>query len=180
MRLSLAIVVAFLAFACGSNSVKETVVSESQLIDSLQYTYSALEEDISAQEILMYSEMQLEFAESLLKNYPESPALNKWLFEGGKAGRTCGEYERGIKLFDAYLQGGAEEKAAESLFLTAFIYDEDLKEKEKAEDYYKQLLEKYPDHELSDDAEALLAQLYMTEQEIIEMLMQKQEEVAEK
>ncbi len=164
--------VPLLFFACNSGS-SESVLSKEQLLDSLNFTFDKLQGDLDAVEIVSYSEEQLQFAEDLLANYPQAAELDKWLFEGGKAGRTSGEYERGIKLFDAYLSGGYQEKAAEALFLKGFIYDEDLKAKEKAEGCYKELLEKYPNHELADDAQALLDQLYMTDQQIIDMLMQK-------
>ena len=58
--------------------------------------------------------------------------------------------------------------APSALFLTAFIYDDQLADYVNAEKYYKLFLEKYPDNDFTDDAEISLKNLGKTPEELIE------------
>ena len=53
------------------------------------------------------------------------------------------------KILDEYPNGTYSSKA---LFMVGFVNANYLKNFEKARKYYKEFLEKYPDHELADDA----------------------------
>jgi len=64
------------------------------------------------------------------------------------------KYEEALKSFqklvDEFPKG---QKHAEAMFMLGFINANDLKNLELAEKHYKTFLEKYPGHDLSDDAE---------------------------
>lgn len=45
-----------------------------------------------------------------------------------------------------------DENRSIAVFMLGFIYANNLKEYDKAEKYYKMMLEEYPDHEFTDDA----------------------------
>jgi len=45
-----------------------------------------------------------------------------------------------------------DENRSTAVFMLGFIYANNLKEYDKAEKYYKMMLEEYPDHEFTDDA----------------------------
>jgi len=54
------------------------------------------------------------------------------------------------------------------LFLQAFIYEDQLKDYKTAESLYNQFMEKYPNHELYDDAESSVNNMGKSLEEIIE------------
>ncbi len=162
---------------CQSGGSKKQVATEQQLLDSLQLHADALAENPASEKVIMLSDAQVTWAQTLLNNYEDSKNIDPWLFEGGKAGRTCGRFQDAVDLFAAYLDRNPQgEKAVEATFLTGFIYDEDLKKKDKAKGYYEKVVSNYPEHNLADDAQALLDQLYMTDEEIIKMLQEKAQE----
>ncbi|TXC76973.1 tetratricopeptide repeat protein [Luteibaculum oceani] len=178
MRIVGFLCVLVLAVSCTSVEPKASdAYSEEQIVDSLKAGHAKLEQDLPPAQIISQSKSQVKFAELLLEKNPNTVKLEKWLFEGGKAGRTAGEFEKAIKLFDAYLERYPKgEKSAEIIFLKGFIYDEDLKNKEKARENYQRLLDEFPKHDLADDAEALITQLYMTPEEILQMLEEKSQQ----
>jgi TolA-binding protein len=57
----------------------------------------------------------------------------------------------------------------EVYFLKAFILDEDLDKKDDAKKAYTDLINEFPDNALSAQAAVLLDQLYMSDEELIEM-----------
>lgn len=67
---------------------------------------------------------------------------------------TKENFELAIQNFKAitehYPQG---ERAAEAAFMLGFINANDLKKLDEAKKYYTEFIEKYPDHELADDAQ---------------------------
>ncbi|MGB0166092.1 MAG: tetratricopeptide repeat protein [Luteibaculum sp.] len=166
--------VAYFMIACGGGN-KEEVLTEQQLVDSLQsYMTKLQDENLEPELIIAYSSKQVDFANKLLTNYDESQHLEKWLFEAGKAGRTSGRFESGIMFFKEFVSRYPNDKRVpEALFLTGFIYDEDLKDKDRAKGCYEQVVKKFPTHDLADDAQALIEQLYMTDEEIIRMIEEK-------
>lgn len=167
---------AVIVISCQSPT-KEEVASEQQLLDSLEINNTALAANPEANEVIALSAEQVSLAKKLLAHYEDSKAIDKWIFEGGKAGRTSARYEEAITLFKAYVERNPNgEKVAEAVFLTGFIYDEDLKDKARAKTCYERIVQDFPNHDLADDAKALMEQLYMTDEEIIKMLQEKAQE----
>ena len=59
-------------------------------------------------------------------------------------------------ILDYYPQG---ENAPKAMFMIGFIYANNTKDFEQAKKYYEMFIEKYPDHELADDAQYELKNL---------------------
>lgn len=66
-------------------------------------------------------------------------------------------------------------KAGAALFMTAFLYDYNLGEKEKAKSVYTAFLEKYPQHPLAPSAKASLEQLNLglSDEELVKLFQQR-------
>lgn len=177
IRLIFAAVVLSALVSCNQKG-PEVVLPKIQILDSLYMANAVLMKDISANEIVKYSEKEIIFTGALLEHYSDAEELEKWLFEGAKAGRTCGEFEKAVAYFKEYLERYPQgDKVAEANFLLGFIYDEDLNDKTRAKKYYEIVIRKHSKHELADDAEALLTQLYMSDEEILQMLQDKAKEM---
>jgi TolA-binding protein len=64
------------------------------------------------------------------------------------------QYQEAITTFTEIVESYPEgKKHAEAMFMLGFINANDLKNFDEAEARYKAFLEKYPNHDLSDDAE---------------------------
>ncbi|MCO6461152.1 MAG: hypothetical protein J5I59_07095 [Saprospiraceae bacterium] len=63
--------------------------------------------------------------------------------------------------------------AAEAAFQKAFTFDNDLHDKETAKNYYKEFLNKYPQHKMAKDAKILMANLDKTDAQLIEEFEKK-------
>jgi len=63
-------------------------------------------------------------------------------------------------------------KLSDCLFWIGYIYDNDFNDLEKAEKYYTIYLEKFPNHELNQDVTFLLDHLGMSDEEILQELLQ--------
>ena len=68
-------------------------------------------------------------------------------------------------------------KAAASLFMMAFVYQNNLSDNDKAKAAYTDFLGKYPEHQLAASAQGALQQLEMglSDEELIRMFQQKQD-----
>lgn len=101
------------------------------------------------------------------------------LFEAATSARTAQKYNMAIQLYkDVIRDYPTFEKIADAKFVIAFIYDEDLNNKDAAKKAYLDLIQSHPSHPFAKEAKFLIEQLYMTDAEIIEMLEKKNAEAA--
>lgn len=104
----------------------------------------------------------------------EEPETPEFLFRGGDLARYIGRPKTAIELYTSVFNSFPEyERRVEALNWIAFIYDYDLKDKEKAEHTYAQIIELFPDHKLADDARARLETIDLSDEELIELFKQK-------
>lgn len=97
-----------------------------------------------------------------------------YLFKGADVAIGVKRYQDAILFYERIYKYYPEfPKRADALFMQAFVYDEHMKMKGKAADLYTQMIEKYPDHTMADDAAALRENLTLTEEELIRRFQQK-------
>ncbi len=96
---------------------------------------------------------------SLFKKYPQYN-LEKDFFDYAQKFQDEEKPLLAIKLYEEILnffpQGSNRDKA---LFLTGFVYSEQLKDYTKAKEIYEKFIKEYPQSDLKDDAEYLLKNL---------------------
>ncbi len=94
------------------------------------------------------------FVLSLLALSCSSKLSEEEYYEKAKEAYSKEQYNKAMdyfkKILEYYPQG---KRAAESLFMLGFINANDLKNYDEAKKYYQQFVDKYPDHELADDAQ---------------------------
>ncbi|MBL0005921.1 MAG: hypothetical protein IPP25_01720 [Saprospiraceae bacterium] len=112
--------------------------------------------------------------------FKAEPALTKapeYIHHSSVTARTLLDIPKAIELYDWIIATyPAHPRAATSLFLKAFTYDNDLKDFDKAGVYYKDYLAKYPNDEFSESAKFLLDNLGKSEEELKKMLEEKAKE----
>lgn len=81
------------------------------------------------------------------------------------------QYQRSLYLYE-WLEAAYpdDDKAAQALFMRAFIYDNDLKQYDLAKPLYELFLQKYPKDDFADDAQVLLKNLGKSPEEMIQEL----------
>lgn len=81
------------------------------------------------------------------------------------------QYQKSLYLYEwletAYPD---DDKAAQALFMRAFVYDNDLKQYDLAKPLYELFLQKYPKDDFADDAQVLLKNLGKSPEEMIQEL----------
>lgn len=92
----------------------------------------------------------------------------EYLFRAADISMNLGQPGQTIRLFNRILTEYPDfEKAPATLFLMAFVYEDQLQDYDNAEKYYELFLSKYPDSEFADDAEISLKNLGKSPEELI-------------
>lgn len=124
-------------------------------------TLFSIDQNIANKYILACSE----FADK----FPEDTLAPGFLFRAGEIAKGLNQISKALRLFSKISTHYPEyEKAPLAIFFQAMIYDDHLKNIEKAREYYTLFIKKYPDHEFADDAQACINNLGKTLEEIIE------------
>ena len=92
----------------------------------------------------------------------------EYLFRASDISMNLGRPGQTIRLFNRILAEYPDyKKAPATLFLMAFVYEDQMKDYDNARKYYELFLKKYPDSEFADDAEISLKNLGKTPEELI-------------
>lgn len=123
------------------------------------------------------SKFYIEACEAAVMANPEFPNGPEFLHRAAETARTLRDIPKAIELYDWIIEKyPTHTRAATSLFLKAFTYDNDLKDYTKAGEYYNEFLTKYPNNEFTESAKFLLDNLGKSEEELKRMLEQKSKE----
>ena len=144
-----------------------------------------LENEISQhEEVVFNDEMGLvdTVATELLKNYrefaelyPEDKNTPSILYKGADLANGLGMPTLAIDMYGQVYQEFPEyEKAPLSLFIAAFIQENQMRNLDEAKALYEKFLEDYPNHQLTPDVKVTLKNLGKTPEEIIQEFEQQQ------
>jgi len=173
---------ALLLFSCGSETKQESaeasldVISFNDLSEKIEANNNAISEAEDATVLIPLANNQVLLCETFSVRFGDDEHAAEYVYWGAKAARAAQRANKAIKMYDIIINKyPSYEKAPEAMFLKGFIYDEDLNDKEKAKAAYEALIGKFPTHRLAKDAAVLMEQLYMTDDELIDFLKQKEE-----
>ena len=122
--------------------------------------------------------LYIEACELVASANPALPNAPEYLHLAAETARTLRDIPRAIDIYNWIIEVYPDHnRAATSLFLKAFTYDNDLKDFEKAGKYYNEFLTKYPNNEFAESAKFLLEHLGKSEEELKKILEKKAEEV---
>jgi len=106
--------------------------------------------------------------ETYAKRFPKDEKAADYLYKAGEVARSTGDMRRSVSLLEQlYDDYRNYEKAPQALFLAGFIYENDLKNLDKAKEIYNTFMKKYPKHELAKSVEFSLQNLGKPADEII-------------
>lgn len=124
-------------------------------------------------------------AASLLHNYldysvkyPDDSLAHDYLFKAAQLAISLRRFYEGVDYLKKYRSLYPNQKHAPmALFLLGFTYENNLADIAKAEKYYTEFLEQYPQHELAHDIQVMLDNLGKTPDQIIEEAQQKKDTI---
>ncbi len=118
--------------------------------------------------------LYIEACEAAVMADPTLPNAPEYLHRSAETARTLRNIPQAINLYDWIINKyPTNNRAATSLFLKAFTYDNDLKNFAEAGKYYNEFLAKYPNNEFAESAKFLLENLGKSEAELKKMLEDK-------
>jgi TolA-binding protein len=163
-KLFIALLLVSTFFSCQSEKEKLTEKirnNESRLFND---STKMLDPRIAGETLLQYQK----YSES----YPEDTASAGYLFKAADLAHGMRKSRDAIRLYkDFIFKYPQHAKVAASYFLMAFVYDNDLHQTDTAKIYYREFLEKFPNHQLAPSAKASLDQieLGLTDEELVKM-----------
>ncbi len=99
---------------------------------------------------------------------PKEGKTPSFLQKAGEVARSIKAYPKSIEIYDWIMKSHpAAPEAAQALFMKAFTYDNELKDKAKAKALYQEFLKKHPKDGFADDTQFLLDNIDKSNEDII-------------
>jgi TolA-binding protein len=97
---------------------------------------------------------------AFIKNFPADSMTRRYIFKAGSLYMNTGNGKSAIEMFDLYRATYPNDvRSAMCLFFDAYIYENLLKNLDKAQELYILFIEKYPHHDFAYDARMALNNL---------------------
>ncbi len=170
LKLMLVAMLAFGVLACGGNGKK---LSE----DDLKKAEASLFNDDMTANAETAPAVVETFCKFVEQN-PDHPNAPEWLFKAFEIAVTQKDAKKSEAICNQLMKAyPTYEKTPFGMFMLAsFVYDDQLKDFEKARAMYDKIIAEYPDSEITSSAEASIGFLGMTPEEIIKQF-EAQEQV---
>lgn len=123
-------------------------------------------------------------ANRLIKKYlqfadlsPNSRQTPIYLYKAAEISRSVRNFQQAIDLWtNIYEKYPKYEKAPQALFLRGYVYENDLRDMEKAKPLYEEFVKKYPNHEMISSVKFSLDNLGKSPDEIMKLFEEKSKE----
>lgn len=133
--------------SCGPQKEKKQMNENISNLESLLFSDSLGPIDrLKAQEMI-------QAYDNFVSNYPDDSLSAEYIYKGSEIAMNLQMSGRAIEGFQKILTNYPDfDKRALCVFLQAFIYENQMQEYDEAKALYREFLEKYPGHELAEDA----------------------------
>ncbi|MCX6285928.1 MAG: tetratricopeptide repeat protein [Bacteroidetes bacterium] len=159
--------------SCGPSRTKE--VDRIHTLESRLFSPKATSMDKEAADSL------LALYSVFIKNFPADSMTQKYIFKAGTMYMNSGNGKAAIEMFDLYRSGYPNDpRSAMCLFFTAYVYENLLKNLDKAQELYILFIEKYPRNDFADDAQMALNNLGKTPDQMVKEFEQRRKADSEK
>ncbi len=103
-----------------------------------------------------------------VQTFPKDSMAPKYLFKGSDLSMNTGQSPEAIIFLDQIISDYPDfKKLPEAYFLKAFIYDDKIKNLPKARAAYMEFIQKFPKHDLVNDAKISMDNLGKTPEQIV-------------
>lgn len=177
IKLFLLSFVAVFLFSCNSNKEENTegaTLTKEEMETHIKDLEAKLYGDSSNIFNSSISESVVQFYIDYVAAYPEDEKAPDYLFKAGEISMSMNRGPEAVKCFEQVGNNYPDyDKAPYSLFLQAFIFDNQMNDDKKAGEIYKAFIKKYPDHNMVKDAEFSIQNLGKTDEELIKEFEEK-------
>lgn len=159
--------IAMVAIIASCQSPRQETLEKINEMESVAFSESGL---INAEYVDELIQAYQEFA----NDFPEDSLAPDYLFKAGDVAMHTNRSNKAILLYERIINEYSNyRKAPEALFLKGYVFENNLGRLDKAEEIYREFLEKYPENEFADDAEVSLKYLGKTPEELIEIFQKE-------
>ena len=165
----------FTLASCGS--------SEEKGHEEVKMTRETMQSQIDSMEARLHARPEMEYATAnatvslyadFARNFPDDPKTPEYLFKAGEISSSMQQGKQAIDYFSTvYNKYPGYDKSAYALFLQGFIYESQLNDTAKARTVYEEVIRKYPEHKLAEDAKASIDNLGKSPEELIKEFEKK-------
>ena len=161
--------------SCGSNSEN---VSEESEVNGPKVDTTKLLADIKEIETKLSVDMpeksDLQKASSLFESYarvfPNDKKAPDYLLKASDINKSLEKFEKSVELLTKIIEDYPNYERMESVYYNRASHtDFELRDTTLAKQYYQEFMEKYPNSDFVDDAQARIDQNFMSMEELIEM-----------
>ena len=140
---------------------QEKYLREMERMEQLMKSDTASVPDLQKVDMLM--KLYLEYAEK----FADDTLSPSCLFKAGELALSAGRFEEALACFDKVQRYPGFARSPDALFIQGFIADSNLRDPKRAEKYYAEFLERYPQHPLAHDVRTMITQLTLSPEELI-------------
>ncbi len=149
-------------------AAKETKLSREDLLKQIKDNNTALTGSFNPDSLIFMCRSQAELCEKFIQENPmdgETPGV--FAFQA-KAYSGMQDYESAITSYNRLIKSFPNfENVPEAMLVKGLILDQQIKDKQRAQKAYMDLIQRFPKHPYAKDAQGLLTQLHMSDEELI-------------
>ena len=158
--------------SCGGDQPAEDVevvneFNEAQFLTNLEKIENNLNVDAPAKNDLQKAVTAFQ---DFANHFPEDDRAADYLLKASDISLSLGQNEKSVRILNQIIdEYPSYEKMESVVYNRASHTDFELRDTAKAREYYMEFMEKYPESDFIDDAEARISQNFMSLEELIEM-----------
>lgn len=171
----------FLFLACNSSSEKSGGSSDGATEEqqSMRASITQLEHQLKAKGEVLDVALGRELLSSYVSysnKFHADTLASEFMMRGASLAVGLGKFPQAVELLINYYDGYPNSsRRAEAAFTVAFIYDEHLRNPDKAAQYYQAVIDNHPGTRYAQEAESALRLVGMTDEQLLEFLKSKNE-----
>jgi outer membrane protein assembly factor BamD (BamD/ComL family) len=140
--------------------------------DKRYQTISSLEKSLYSPKTSAFDKVKadslLDEYGSFIKHFPNDTLAAKYLFNAANLSMNMGSSAKSIEFFNQFIEKYPDNpRTAVCMFFKAYIYENQLKNLDKAKEIYLQFIDKYPDSDFAKDARMAIKNLGKSPDEIV-------------
>ncbi|MEI8203395.1 MAG: tetratricopeptide repeat protein [Bacteroidota bacterium] len=159
-KTTILLIITILMFAACGNKMEKAAKNIKQMEDALLKDSTGI--DIKKAKDL--TDAYLAYADE----FPKDTLAPVFIFKAADISMNISKPEQAVNLFNRVLKDYPDfRRAPDCIFMKAFLYENVMKNLKKAEEFYKEFIKKYPNHELAKDAQISINNLGKTPEQLI-------------
>ncbi len=151
-----------------TETIADKKIARDELLKNIEANNAAISGSFNPDSLIFICNGQAKMCEQFVKSQPVDSMAPVVLSYQAKAFRVLQQPEKAVGAYNHIIQSYPDYASLpEVMLIKGLILDQEIKDKQAAEKAYLGLIQKFPNHAFAKDAQALLTQLHMTDEELI-------------